>query len=114
MENSNKVAYRVSPVVGGFMVALAVIADLFQVLLTLTGIFAIAGTLVSFFTLTILGVWFTILRVSFIEGRRGVSKFLTVLTTSVAEIIPFVGGLPTLTIGTILTIRISRQEDRKG
>lgn len=111
METPENVHYRVSMVSAGFMVAFAFFADIFQVLLTLTGVLIVVSGIVAFIVGGGISLWLRICGVSFMDGKKGVQKFLTILSTSVVELIPLLDALPTLTIGTIILIRTARAED---
>jgi len=113
MADEGTVTYRIGTVQACFMVGIAIIGDLLQFLLSLTGILAIGADVVTFLTESILGIWFMISGVGFMSGKKATSKFLNVIGTTVIELIPIVDALPTLTIGTILLIRASRAEDRE-
>jgi len=113
MAKVENVTYRIGMVQACFMVGVAVIADLLQVLLDLTGILAIASDIVTFLAESVLGIWFMINGVQFTSGKRALSKFLTAFGTTIIELVPIIDALPTLTIGTIFIIHASRKEDRE-
>jgi predicted membrane protein len=107
-----QVRYRIGNVAAGFILAFTVIADLSQFLLTLTGVGALLAPLVTFLVTTTLFIWFLLLGVNYIAGKRAAAKAITALSVVVAEFIPVINALPTFTIGAIVIIWSSRAEDK--
>lgn len=107
-----QVRYRVSNVSLGFMLALAVVFDLLQFLLTLTVVGALFTLLFGFVGFIIYAIWFLILGVNYIQGRKAAAKLGTLIATWVVEFMPLLNALPSMTVGVLLIALISRAEDR--
>ncbi len=112
-QSTAEIRYRITGVTGCFMIAIAVLLDLLQILFTITLIFALAADLVTFIAAGIFGLWFLILGVSYTGGSRGMMKFMTAILSSVTELVPVIDAMPALTIGIATIILASRAEDRE-
>jgi hypothetical protein len=112
MATPGKVTYRIGKLQGGLLITLCAIADLVQVLLSLTGVLAIISIIITAIVEGIVTVTFWWEKVPYTGGKKALSKFLTFFGMSVIEFVPFLDDLPTLTIGTAMMIRASWAEDR--
>ncbi len=95
---------------GFFMVTIAVFFDIFEIILTATGIGAFIQSATSVFGALIFGFWFVILGVPLLNPRR----FAVGAISALVEIFPFTGWLPMWTVGMCIMISMVRLEDRTG
>lgn len=105
---------RINNVIAGLMLATAATCDGLQILLTLTVFGSIASPLITFVALCVFALWFLIYGINYIGGRRAGLKFAAVAGTAVAELVPFINGLPVTTIGVFAVIYASRKEDEEN
>lgn len=111
--NQAKTSYRITWVVGGFMLALAIVLDLLQTFFTLS-VFLILGTfMVSFMYFAIFGTWLAIIKVPPLGGRYTGTKLASMLVGTVVELVPVINALPAMTISILVIILVTRHEDRK-
>ena len=106
--------YSIGWFLGSFLIGIAAVADLLQVFLTLTVVFAIASDIVTAFVegLILLCIFLRVgLRV--IRGKKNVQRILSLLGETVIEGVPILNALPTLTIGTWYQIHTFRAEDKE-
>lgn len=103
--------HKVGNVTAGAMVAVAVVIDILQGLLTLT----VLGSVVSLFISLIAGfgfwLWFAILGVSYLSKGAG-KKIALSAATFVIELIPFVNAIPAMTVSVLGIIIIERQNEK--
>ena len=104
--------YRISGVTAGFIICLAVLVDVAQIVLTLT----VIGSVVSFFLGVVLcfGLWliFTLHGVKY-SGTGGLKKIAASFGTMALEVVPIIDALPFATIGASIVINETRKEDKK-
>ncbi len=118
IKEGGEVNYRISTWMAVFLVSFAVLVDLAELFITWIGAVVVGGiisTVISTIAGFVFFVWYLLLGVP----AFGNPKQLTVrMITFVGEIMPFFDAIPILswlwTIGTILTIIISRSEDKGG
>jgi hypothetical protein len=91
------------------MVALFI--DILQAILTLYAIGVALAPVITVGATFLFWLWFNILGVSFITNPKRLATFAI---ESVGELIPVLGALPLWTVGTIITIVITRSEDKGG
>jgi hypothetical protein len=108
-----RVSYRIGGVTVAFMLALALVLDLVQILLTLTGVGALLAWLVTAVGTTAFGIWFLLMRVNYFSGRKAAQKMAATLAGVVAEFVPVINALPAMTISVIAVVLLSRAEDRE-
>lgn len=96
----------------------AVFIDLAELLITWLGLVAVGGLLSTIVSSTggfIFWIWYLILRVPAMSNPK---QFIVRLSTFAIEIIPFLDAIPFIswawTIGTIVTIVMTRSEDKGG
>lgn len=104
--------HKISNVTAGFMLAIAVIFDGIQGLLTLTIFGALFSWFFTFLALVIFGVWFAILGINYFSGRAAGLKIASVFGSAIAEMVPFINGLPAITAGVAGIIVSSRLEEK--
>lgn len=105
---------RVGNVTAGFMLATAVLLDCFQFFLNLLPIPVIGwllSTLIGIFALCLFSIWFVLLGVGILGGRKAGMKMTSAMLAPVIEILPLVGALPGTTLGVLGLIIASRLED---
>lgn len=110
MEN---VEYRIGPVQAAFMIAVALLIDLIQYILTILIFTAILCPLISLMAIGLFAMWFKINKVDAILSYRIGPRFVG---SAFLELIPILDGFPIWTIGIWLTIRASRKlnQERAG
>ena len=102
-----KVAYRISMITGVLMVAVAVIYDLAQGLLTFLGIGFLVNWIITLWANLTFWLWFTLHGISFWNGKRfGVAGI-----SNVIEWIPGLSLLPACSAGVLLIWLNTRAED---
>ncbi len=114
------VDYRIPKVLGYIMILVAVMADAVQALLKFLWFTVILiilaeglGWLITGFIVTVYAIIFASLGVNFLMGQRIAMKMARFLFMFLAEFIPFLNAIPSLTIWTMLTIRESHKEDKE-
>jgi hypothetical protein len=105
---------KISNVNAFFIIAVAVICDCLQFLLTLGVISSIFNVLITIIAWVIFGVWFFILGINYFKGKKALSKVVSVFGSLVIELIPILDALPTLTLGVIGIIVSSRKEEAEA
>lgn len=105
---------RIGNVVAGLMLATALTFDGLQFLLTLTVFGSIASPLITFVALCIFALWFLIYGINYIGGRKAGVKLAATMGTVVAEMVPFINGLPAITAGVLGILYASRKEDEEN
>ncbi len=102
---------RISATMTLLLMMTAIFFDVFQAILTFAGgIGLIANRFISLFAMLSFGFWFVMLGVSLLNTRR----LAVSITTSLGEMIPFIGTLPLWTIGIAALIAMVKLEDRTG
>ena len=113
MAAEGNVPYSIGTVTALFMLMFAVVADLLQVLLTLSGFLAPASLLVTFFVETAFFVWFLIMRVSYFGGKKGFKNLIAFGGGLIVELLPLLDALPATTVAVAFIIWNSRAEDKE-
>lgn len=103
---------QISNINAGFMIATALIFDAVQVLLTISVFLIPLSWLVTGLSITIFGVWFAVLGVNYMSGRKAGIKMLSALTATVGELVPVINALPAFTAGVVMIIISTRLEDK--
>jgi hypothetical protein len=103
--------YRINWITGGFILALTLIVDGLQILLTVTLIGSIVSMVMGALMGFILWLIFVLHHVKY-SGTGGFKKAGTLALSVLVEFIPFADMLPAITTGALLTILETRKEDR--
>jgi hypothetical protein len=114
MEQNAPVKYRINLITAGFMVGFALIVDGVQFLFTLTGVLAIANSIISILAEFSLWLWCMLVGVNYFGGKQASKNIIAVLTAIVVELVPVLDALPAFTTQTIILIYNSRVEDRQN
>ena len=104
--------YRISWLTASFMIAIALVLDAIQFVLTLFLLTEPLAELATFIAIPVFGVWFLLLGVNYFGGKRSTTKVISALGSTVVELIPFVDALPGITLGVGGVIWASRKEDK--
>ena len=107
-----QVQYRIGWISASLMLSIAIIADLLQILFTITVILAIAGDIVTVVAEGFIISYFLLRGVHFLKGKLSLGRILFFLVTLIIELVPILDALPLLTADTIYNIYSSRKEDR--
>jgi uncharacterized membrane protein len=99
--------YRIGPTQKVFMMAIAILFDLVEFILTLLAVGIIINRIITVVEYFIYILWFSINRVFFFQPKT--MKRLG--GTFIAEIFPVIGALPMFSVGVHMTIKQSRLED---
>jgi hypothetical protein len=103
---------RVGNFLGAFMVAVAILLDLLQFLITFIPVVGTASIFVTMVGISAFGIWFLLLGVPYMSGSKSGMKIGAFFIGIVVEALPFINALPGLT-GSVLTVFLaSRLEDR--
>lgn len=116
---ANDTGPRLKPFTIGLLVAVAIMFDALQFLLSFLFVlpavgWAIALAIPFFITLLaaiVFGLWFKLEKVSFLKGKRAVAKIVGGGGALVAETVPLIDDLPLITGGVLNIIINSRIED---
>jgi len=92
-------------ITAGLMIVAALLCDGLQALLTLSVVLLPLSILVTIMVIAMLGVKYV--------GHDGGKKLLTMLATTVAELVPVVNALPAVTAGVLGVIVQTRIEDAR-
>lgn len=103
--------YRISWITGGFILALTLIVDGVQILLTVTLIGSVISMVMGALMGFVLWLIFILHGVKY-SGTGGFKKAGTLAISVLVEFIPFADMLPAITTGALLTILETRKEDR--
>ncbi len=95
----------------GCLVAVAVLIDLIQAITTAFAIGAFLSPLISVAASMLYWIWYKMLGISFVGNPKQLATFTT---ECFLEIVPVADALPMWSIGTIITIIITRSEDKGG
>lgn len=112
MEDEPKLTYRIGGIGGGLIVSIAVVADLLQVLLSLTVVFALGDDIATIIAEGLIAFFLFIRGVNFFKGKKAFARVMSFFGETVIELVPFVDALPTLTAATIYQIHSTRVEDK--
>lgn len=117
-EQKPEVNYRIKWWMAIFLVSFAVLIDVAELLITWAGVVAVGGlisTLISIIGGFTFWLWYLLLRVPAFGNPK---QLATRSATFIIEIIPLLDAIPILafawTIGTIISVVISRSEDKGG
>lgn len=103
---------RVGNIAAGFIIAIALVIDGLQFLLDFTVLLSPLTIFVGFVSVLFFNLWFLVFhRVSFTQGKYALAKMGAVMGTAVITVIPFLNGIPEITLGVLTTIILSRLED---
>lgn len=102
---------RISSVTAFFLIGAALIFDGISFLLTpLIGL----GIIVTIFAYITFFIWFALLDVKFMSGKRAFQKLGTMGGTAIIDALPVIGGLaPAITVGVAIIIVITYLEDKE-
>jgi hypothetical protein len=103
---------RIGFVTAFFLIATAAVFDGLSFLLTpLIGV----GTIVTVFAYILFFVWFALLGVQFMSGKKALQKLGTMGGTAIIDALPVIGGLaPAITVGVVIIIVITYIEDKEN
>jgi hypothetical protein len=104
--------HTVGNVTAGLMIAVALLCDGLQFLLTLSVLLLPLSIFVTVTCVTMFFLWFALLGVKYTDHGGG-KKLLTMLAASVAELVPVVNALPAVTAGVLGVIVQTRIEDAR-
>lgn len=113
------VKYRIGKIAMLFLIALGVYLDLLELVIDLAGTLAagvgvVIGYIKDFFTLFIIPAIFLLLRAPFWKGRKAKKKMVSMVTSFLVSLIPWIGAfLPETTISIAVTIYLTRKEDKE-
>lgn len=106
---------RIGNFMGGALLAVALLFDLMQFLVTLLAFIPvlpfIVTTFISLVSYITFGIWFALLGVDYFNGKKASAKVLTLLATLGLELVPLISALPVIFAGVITMIILSRMED---
>ncbi len=93
------------------LVSIAILIDTFQFLFGLIPfIGGIIGSFIGLLSFMIFWVWYKMLRITFGDKMK---KFVIRFSFYILDFIPFIGMLPLFTVGVIVTIKTTRDEDKE-
>ncbi|MES2668469.1 MAG: hypothetical protein V4644_02160 [Patescibacteria group bacterium] len=104
-------SHKVGNITAGLMVALALLIDGVQFLLSLTVLLLPLSIFVTFIGFVTFGLWFALCGVNYMSG--GGKKLLTGLAATVTELIPVINAVPATTLGVVAIIAQTRIEDAR-
>jgi hypothetical protein len=93
------------------LISVALLIDAIQALLTFMVIGAVLSPIISVGAAFLFWLWYQILGVSYIKNPKRLTTFGV---QSLIEIIPAIDIFPALTLGNIITVLITRSEDKGG
>jgi hypothetical protein len=102
---------RITKIMAFCMICVAFFIDLIQIILTFFVIGAFISPVITACADVLFICWFWILGVNFTKGSK---KILSLLGSSVLELIPAVDTLPAITGFVVYNIVITRAEDKGG
>jgi|GEM_PF-4684211 len=105
---------RISKFTAVLMVSLAVIVDLLQFFLTLSGFLMLGSLYMTFLAACIFGIWFALHDISYFSGKKALPKMLAVMGGLVAELLVIINALPITTLSVLTVILLSWAEDRES
>jgi len=120
MSEKEPVRYRIGAVAGLMLGMVSLFLDATELTLDLAGTFlggigVVIGYAKDFGTLILLPGIFFVLGAPFWKGRKAKKKMVTMVSGFILSLIPWVGAfLPETTIATIVTIYLTRKEDKEG
>ncbi|MEK7510611.1 MAG: hypothetical protein AAB582_00010 [Patescibacteria group bacterium] len=100
------------------MVAVSLIIEGAQILLTFLGIGIIATPVLTVFAWTLFFIWFAMLGVSYFD-KDGALRLLTALSSVAVELVPIINAVPALTLGVAALIfqhnrKVEKEERRRN
>lgn len=104
--------HTIGNVAAGLLIALAVVFDGIQALLTVSVFLLPFSVFFTFLSIITFFICFALLGVSY-SGRHGATRILTMVAMSVAELAPVINALPATTAGVAALILTTRIEDVK-
>jgi hypothetical protein len=94
------------------MVGTAALVDSGQFVLNLIPVLGqFMGLMMSFIAFIGFVLWFALMGVNFIAGRRAGMKMMAAFGTTIVELVPLVQALPAMSMGVAITIIASWLED---
>ncbi|HRH55381.1 MAG TPA: hypothetical protein PK609_00770 [Candidatus Paceibacterota bacterium] len=102
---------RIGIFTAGIIVALALLVDGLQFLLTWSVVFIPLSFLLTFFAAVGFFVWFAILGVNYFDKNAGL-KVVASLGSVVAELIPVINAVPATTLGVVVIVTQTMLEDK--
>jgi len=109
-EDKEEKPRRITNTTAILMLASAGLVDLLQLLLTVAGgVGLVLNTFVAVFAGFCFWLWFKLKGVGFISDPK---RFLTLMAESIGEVIPALNNLPIFLAGAIITIILTRIEDK--
>lgn len=94
------------------MLGVAVVIDIVQFILALFVVGLVINRFISIFAFMLFFLWFLLNDVSFLSGKRWLSRTISFFGSAGGELVPVVGALPLWTIGIYLTIRSANSEGK--
>ena len=110
MDKESKPKRKIGFMQAGFMIGVAVIFDLAQAGIELISVGFLGwlfNPLVSIFASMTFFMWFTLNEVSFLKP----TKLITMLGTTLIELIPWLNDVPAWTLGVIITLALVYADD---
>lgn len=101
--DGNKIEHKISTLAGIILVFLAILADILSLV-------PLAGTIVGPIFWLVVGLYFWNIGMGVINGKRLATGAISI----VAEIIPVIQSLPTITVAVIVIIIMTRIEEKTG
>ncbi len=101
--DGNKIEHKISTLAGIILVFLAILADILSLV-------PLAGTIVGPIFWLVVGLYFWNIGMGVINGKRLATGAISI----VAEIIPVIQSLPTITVAIIVIIIMTRIEEKTG
>ncbi len=94
------------------LLVVAFILDALQfLLLFIPGLNVVFEFLITVIALAVFGIWFLILGVNYFSGDRTGAKVISMLSSSVVELVPLLDALPGITLGVWGIISATKKED---
>lgn len=112
------VKYRIGSAAAISLIFVAGFLDITELALDLGGTFlagvgVVFGYLKDFATIVLIPGMFTLLGAPFWKGKKAKKKMATMVTSFLISLIPWIGGImPETVISVVVTIYLTRQEDR--
>ena len=120
MSENEPVNYRIGLFAAILISILAIFLDITELALDLAGTFlggfgVVIGYFKDFSTIILMPGIFFILGAPFWRGRKAKKKMITMVTAGVISFIPWLGAfMPETFIATVVTIYLTRKEDKEG
>ena len=104
--------HTIGNIAAGLLIALAVVFDGIQALLTVSVFLLPFSVFFTFLSTITFFICFALLGVSY-SGRHGATRMLTMIAMTVAELAPVINAIPATTAGVAALILMTRFEDAK-